>query len=73
MEEIAENENLLDSVDDINNLIQIKDLLYDKKYSIKGAQKVLTNKSEMQPNDEIILFKLKNLRNEVAKKIRNGA
>ena len=61
------------SVDDIKNLIQIKDLLYDKKYSIKGAQKALTNKSEIQPNDEIILLKLKNLRNEIAKKIRNGA
>lgn len=59
--------------DDIKNLIQIKDLLYEKKYSIKGAQKILTNKKELISNDDFILFQLKNLRDEIGKRIKNGA
>ena len=55
---------------DLENLIEIKDLLYEKKYSIKGAQKVLENKKKLSENfktDEIknIIIKLKSVRDEI--------
>ena len=59
---------------DLDNLIEIKDLLYEEKYSLKGAQKVLENKrkpSKKISNDEIntVINKLKSLRDEIRRSI----
>ena len=59
---------------DLDNLTEIKDLLYEQKYSIKGAQKVLENKEQSSENNrtneiENIINKLKFLRDEIKKSI----
>ena len=59
---------------DLDNLVKIKNLLYDQKYSLKGAQKVLENKktpSKKINTDEInnIINKLKSLRDEIKRSI----
>ena len=59
---------------DLDNLIEIKDLLYEKKYSLKGAQKVLESKKKSSKKfntSEInnIINKLKSLRDEIKRSI----
>ena len=59
---------------DLDNLIEIKDLLYEKKYSLKGAQKVLESKKKSSKKfntSEInnIINKLKSLRDEIRRSI----
>ena len=53
------------STDDIRILSEIKTLLYDKHFSVKGVQKELSNKKNKLGNIDLILEEMKSLRNKI--------
>lgn len=68
------------SISDIETINQIKSLLYEKHYSIKGAQKVILEmrkNTDIKNNADIELFSLiedlKKVRSKIKDLLQNGA
>ncbi len=58
------------SRDDVALVLRIRDLLYDKQYTISGARKVLNNKSEDLPNDLWTKPRIKGLTTKINQEIK---
>ena len=57
------------SRDDVALVLRIRDLLYDKQYTISGARKVLNKKSEDLPNDLWTKPRIKGLTTKINQEI----